>query len=88
MSSDAMSENKLIAELRKLREHRLQALRDAAAKLSIEDLDGAADAIYEARLALRSAERLISEAEWSFRAVGEDDINIALDNRDRAKDYR
>jgi hypothetical protein len=44
-------------------------------------LDGAADAIYEARLALRSAERLI-------RAVGEDDINIALDNRDRAKDYR
>jgi hypothetical protein len=76
-----MSEDKLIEELRRLRENRLQALRDAAAKLSAEDLDGAADAIYEARLALRSAERLI-------RAMGEDDINIALDNRDRAKDYR
>jgi hypothetical protein len=78
---DLMSEDKLIDELRRLRENRLQALRDAAAKLSAEDLDGAADAIYEARLALRSAERLI-------RAMGEDDINIALDNRDRAKDYR
>jgi hypothetical protein len=78
---NSMSEDKLIEELRRLRENRLQALRDATAKLSAEDLDGAADAIYEARLALRSAERLI-------RAVGEDDINIALDNRDRAKDYR
>jgi hypothetical protein len=78
---NSMSEDKLIEELRRLRENRLQALRDATAKLSAEDLDGAADAIYEARLALRSAERLI-------RAMGEDDINIALDNRDRAKDYR
>jgi hypothetical protein len=78
---NSMSEDKLIEELRRLRENRLQALRDATAKLSAEDLDGAADAIYEARLALRSAERLI-------RAVGEDDINVALDNRDRAKDYR
>jgi hypothetical protein len=58
-----MPEDKLMDELRRLRENRVQALRDAAAKLSAEDLDGAADAIYEARLALRSAERLI-------RAIG------------------
>jgi hypothetical protein len=73
-----MSEDKLIEELRRLRENRLQALRDAAAKLSAEDLDGAADAIYEARLALRSAERLI-------RAVGEDDCSASSGCSARAR---